>query len=76
MKSKLPKVPLVEAVSRALCLASVNAPEDYIAEAEQAGQPRFFCLHCKDEQDCTLWNTFEKEARAAIQTIRKSDRGK
>lgn len=54
---------LIEKVARGLC-----------AGAAHVEKPP--CLFCEDEKDCTLWPTFQDEARLAIAAVRKSDRGK
>jgi len=52
---------LVERVSRVLC---------FLATGE------LVCSHCENTGDCTMWQTFENEAKGAISEIRKADRNK
>ena len=56
---------LMERVQRALCEGAIIN-----------GDTRASCPFCKDDPDCGMWPTFEKEARLAIAAVRKSDRGK
>lgn len=60
-KQQKPGMPLIERVSRVICRKAAHEQE---------------CLFCREEPDCTLWETFQEEAREAISEVRKSDRGK
>lgn len=59
---------LVEKVARSLCMAACDAHREQV--------DRSACPYCKDLPDCTLHETFNHEARAAIAAVRRSDRGK